>query len=497
MAGLLGSRWLLAGGALVAAAAAAGVAWHFAGPRLAAPAPPDVDYKSHEPALEAAIRRARERVLKEPSAKAWGELGEVFIANDMDAESRVCFAQAERLDPGNPRWPYYQAGTLINAGDREAALPLLRRATELCEVKDEGNDAPRLLLAETLLALGRLDEAEKHFRSVLDRQPAAGEGGASVNNSGPLFVPGSDDPRAVFALRAHFGMGLLAARRQDWPASREHLLRCAHSPFAQKKAATQLAAVCLRLGNAQEAARYGRLADRLPRDRDWLDPYIAEYVRWAEKKKSIYRLSDDLSAAGQFLQAAQVLQPMTEKFPDDYLPQLELAKVLGHLHRYPEAEVAMRKALALAPEKLQCHYYLALVLYTEGEELLQQGREPARAEALLREAIDQARQSVALKSDYGYAHMVLGMALLLSKQQEEGLAELRKAVDCNPEFADLHFRLGKALAGAGKSTEARASLEQALHMLEDPEVPIPWRQEAEQLLAGLPKEAGKPPGRSR
>src|SRR5215212_6711422 len=64
------------------------------------PDPPDPKAETLEPAVVMSVRTARERVLREPtSAKAWGELGEVFFANELEDEARVCFAEAGRLDP--------------------------------------------------------------------------------------------------------------------------------------------------------------------------------------------------------------------------------------------------------------------------------------------------------------------------------------------------------------------------------------------------------------
>ncbi|HEX5271272.1 MAG TPA: tetratricopeptide repeat protein, partial [Gemmataceae bacterium] len=74
---------------------------------------------------------------------------------------------------------------LLNQGDREGSLPYLQRAADRGSRSGDGNDAPRLLLAETLLALGRGDEAEPHLQGVLARHP--------------------DDPRA------RYDMGLLLA----------------------------------------------------------------------------------------------------------------------------------------------------------------------------------------------------------------------------------------------------------------------------------------------
>jgi tetratricopeptide (TPR) repeat protein len=467
--------------ALLAVAVALGAALYL---RLqnAPPAPPEITYTGSEEAVLTALRAARERVLKNPrSARAWGELGEVFLANDMEAESSPCFAQAERLDPANPRYPYYQAGQLLNRGERAAALPLLERAVARARARYDENPAPQLMLGETYLALERVDEAEAQFREVLGRDPADA--------------------------RAHFGMALVCSARQDWERCRDHLLRCLDSPHARQKASAQLAFVCQRLGLSGEADRYGRQAATLPRDNEWADPYLAEYMHWAVKKKSRFRHADDLEAAGQLDKAAEILEPMVREFPDDYLVHLTLAKTLGRMAQQVQphnpgealvffrgAEQSLRKARELAPDKVQTHYFLSLVLYAQGEQLARAGG-PGRAQAepLFREAAESARRALAIKPDYGYAHMCLGLSLKCLGQLAEALEALRQAVRCNPEHAELHFHLGGMLAESGQPAEARQQLRQALEIL-GPNGNATWKQDALDRLAALPPEAKASPG---
>jgi tetratricopeptide (TPR) repeat protein len=452
----LGKRFLLASLLLILLGAAAVVILPFVVP---SPIPPEAMSDNLEPAVVAAVRSARDHVLREPrSAKAWGELGEVFLANELEAESRPCFAEAERLDPGDPRWPYFQAGPLLNQGEREAALPQLLRAVERCSDKDDGAAAVRLLLAEALMTLGRFDEAGAPIRHILDRWP-------------------QDD-------RANFDAGRLATLRQDWETARVHLLRCLGSPFTRQSASAQLAAVYERLGDSAEADQFRARADRLPKDLPWEDPFVNEYLLLSAKKRNRLRRAESLQAAGHYPEAVAVVRPMTSEYPDDYLPSLLLGQCLAQMRDYPGGELALRQALRLAPDKVQTHYYLALLLFEEGEEVSKQGDEKRqRAEALFREAEASARQALALKPDYGFAHMALGLSLKHLGRRSEALTALRQAVRCNPEFADLHLRLAELLAEEGQNDEARSDFEQALRLAPE----APWRQEVQARLTALPK----------
>ena len=457
-----GWLWLLVGVLAAVGLGAAGV-WWFLGRSPAPPAPPEAKGDRLDPGVVSAVQVVRQRVLKDPrSAQAWGDLGEVFLANELEDESLPCFAEAERLDASNPRWPYYQAGPLLNRGELETAVPILSRAAERCPFtpgeKGEGGDeaaAIRLRLAETLLTLGRQDEAETQIQSVLDRRP--------------------DDPRALFDL------ALLAVSREQWEAARADLLRCLGNPFTQQKARVQLAAVCGRLNDVADADAYRVQADHLPKDADWLDPFVAEYLsHWSVNKRDRYRVVEQYEAAGRFANALGVLRPMAAESPDDSLVHLTLGQCLAQMGDYGAAEIAFRRALALAPGKVQAQYYLGLNLFKEGEQLAGRGdADRARAERLFQEAASLARQALTTKPDYGYAYMVLGLSQKGRGRRSEALSALRQAVQCNPEVAEFHLYFGELLSDDGQAAEARSQLEEALRLAPPG---APWRQEARDRL---------------
>ncbi len=331
-------------------------------------------------------------------------------------------------------------------------MPFFQRAVERDEATTAGNFAPRLMAAETLLALGRLDEAEEQYRKVLARRE--GE------------------------MRAHYGLGLVYAARADYKTSRTELQRCAGDPFAQQKACVQLAAVCRRLGDDAEAEKFRRLANRLPMDRDWLDPFATEYLPWAVKKRMHYRHAESLEAAGNLTKAMEVLRPMIAAYPNDYLPRVTLAKLVGRMGDHVQAEQLLREALQIAPDKVQVHDHLSLVLFTHAEAEAQHGSRE-RAGALYREAIQRAKETLKIKPDYGFAFMTLGLSLKGLGQRAEALAALQDAVRCNPEHAELHFYLGEMLVEEGRRDEARDHLKQAVEM---GPANAAWRPRA---LAGL------------
>ncbi len=429
------------------------------------PTPPDPKAETLEPAVATSVRIARERVLKEPtSPKLWGDLGEVFFANDLEDEARVCFAEAGRLEPKNYRWPYLEGAILVNRGDREGALPDLRRAVELAGERGEEYLAPRLLLAESLLLLGRTEEAGTQIRFVLERK--------------------ASDPRG------QFDAGLLAVASQDWGAARGHLLKCLDNPATGQKARIQLAAVCRQLGDTTRAEEFQTEADRIPGDADWADPVIDGCFRRAVKKRSAYRVAENLEAQGRFAEALKVAGPVVEEYPDDDMAQLMVGRLFAQMGNFRQADAALRRARQIAPQKTQPHYLLSILLIQEGEKRQRAG-DNAQAEALFREAVSLARESLAIKPDYGVAHMALGLALKGLGEKADAAKALEEAVRCSPEHAELHWRLAEVLDELGRSDEARDRYQHAIQLAPPG---APWRTGAETRLAKLKKSAKKPGG---
>jgi tetratricopeptide (TPR) repeat protein len=445
---------LLLGGFLAAGLGWWGWRW------VTVPAPPEVPLAEADPALAGAIEAARKKVRQQPySAATWGQLGKLLrAAEDYGEQAGICFAQAERLDPANPRWPYLRGEGLVQR-DPDAALPYLRRSVQLGAAQDANNLAPRLRLAEAHLAKGQYEEAEANLQSALLRNP--------------------DDPSL------YLDLGLVAFARDDLEASLAYLLRCQESPFTRQRACAQLAAVCQRLGDAAAAAEFSRRAIALPRDAHWIDPYLAECLQLAVGKSSRFRAIEQLEAQGHFQEAVQQLRTLVAESAD-YRAYVALGKDLGQVGDYQGAEEALQTAAWLAPEMTQAYYYLARLSWGQAEQRWRQDSDSTRALAQFRAAADYARQALARKPDHAMAHMILGLSLKYQGQRAEALASLRTAVACGPDLAYPHLYLGEMLAAEGQEAEARAHLEQAVR-LAPPDDPQP-RAALERLGA-----AGKKP----
>ena len=232
------NRWLVLG-ILLGTALVAGSAWFLQHRNRGSSATaevetvtlPALDLTGIDPAVVRAIEKAEVAVKQAPrSAHAWGQLGQTLLAHDMHLPATACLAQAEQLDPQQPRWPYLQGIALTSADppDPEAAIQKFQRAVEL------GGDHPdtlRLRLTEALLGQDRLDEAEQQLQHVIELDPAN--------------------------TRAHLGLARVAIRRGEPEKSQAHLESALGDPHAKKASRTAL-------GGGAAAARQGTVRRGTP-----------------------------------------------------------------------------------------------------------------------------------------------------------------------------------------------------------------------------------------
>jgi len=389
-------RWLIVPAVVLAAAAALGGWWAWR--RAAPPEPPAPDLTGADPEVAEAVEEARRAVLHSPrSGAAWGRFGMVLRAHDFDEDSSLCFRQAERLEPMSPRWPYLHALTLLLT-DPEAGIALLRRAVELC---GDSPPQPRLRLAEALLAQGRDDEAEAHFRLALAHDPDSA--------------------------RAHLGLARLAGRRGDLAACRQHLRFCRDNPSSRKASRLLLAEVHHRL-REQEAEKELRSADGLPDDALWPDPFVEEVLRLQVGVQARIEQAGQLLAQGRGGEAVALLRETVQRRPDAAPAWLALGRTFVWMENYAAAEDALREAVRRAPDSVEGRFLLGSMLFLRGKHV--------EAEACFRKVIEQ-------KPDHALAHYNLGHCRLRQNDRTGAAAAFREALRCKPDYRPAQEALEK------------------------------------------------------
>jgi tetratricopeptide (TPR) repeat protein len=402
--------------------------------RTKPPPIPQPDLVDADPAVVRAVDQAREAVRSRPrEAAPWGRLGMVLAAHGFYQEAAPCFAEAERLEPRELRWPYY-LGVSQSVYDPEAALPALRRAVALAAGESE---APRLRLAEVLLGLGHNDEAGELFRRVL------------------LHEAGHP--------RAYLGLARLACSRNDWAEARTHLTPAAESPLTRKAAQTLLAEVAQRNGDTEAAARATHLANDLPDDPEPPDPYLDELESYQVGRQAQLTRGSKLLKQGRVGEAVTLLRRAARDYPEVASVWLGLGRALIQGERPAEAETALNEAIRLDPDLVEAHFYLGVSHFERGDAA-------AAAPAF--------RRATELRPDYALAHYNLGHCLKREGNKGGAITAFREAARLKPHFAQAHGNLGELLAQQGDRAAAREELRQAVRL-------DPGDKHARDLLAGL------------
>jgi tetratricopeptide (TPR) repeat protein len=355
-----------------------------------------------DPEAAEAITAGFNAVQAAPHASAaWGQLGMLLRAHDFGAEANVCFAEAERLDPTEGRWPYLHGLTLVLT-DPERGIECLRRAVERL---DNRSSAPRLRLAEVLAEQGHTEEAEDHLRQILRRQPTN--------------------------CRARIGMARVLLERQKWQTALELVQPCLADPRAAFKARQLRAAAWTALGELGRADEELREARALPPDADWPDPFVEEVERLKRGVNVRLAMAQALTRAGRDAEAVDVLEETARRRPESARVWEALGRTLLDQRKPEQAEKALERAVSCDKEMVEAWFDLGVVRF-------QQDKFTAAAECFDR--------TVALKPSHALAHYNLGQCRKRQGETAAAIESFRTALRCRPDYEPAR----KALAEMGQ-----------------------------------------------
>lgn len=443
-------RWRFPLLALVLIAFAAGAAgwWYWGRTTPFAADPPAAT--AEDPEINEVLRRTRQKVVDSPkAAAAWGEYGFVLLAHQFERESDQCFAEAARLDPADPRWPYARARIAIKR-DAENAPKYLREA--LAAGGGGPYRTPALLaLGDVLLEQGKPDEAADAYRQVLVAEP--------------------NHPRA------ELGLGQLALARGDAAAAQAHLTQAVGDGRTAKHAHALLA----QLGRTQKdeaaAVAHEKAAAAILSTPPWPDPLLGHVASLQVGHRARLAQAEELESEGRHAEAAKL-----------YLQSLERdrsARALvgagfnlaqsGHADHGLEL---MREGVSKDPDDARARTKLAAALFARAE--LEVHRVPGspRAKPWFEEAAGQARRAAELKPDNAPAYLYWGLCLKYLGDPKGAAVPLRRGVAVRPDDFEMNLALGQVLAAVGETAEAAVWLNNARQI--DPKDPRP-KQELDKI----------------
>ncbi len=412
-------RWRLALGIFLSLAIAFG-AYRFW--KASAPPPPAVDTTGYDPAIAAAIQDAREAARRSPrSAAARGRLGMVLLAHQIRREAGECFVQASQMSR-DPRWPYF-LGLTQTSDNPAAAVTNLDRAVRLFP---ETNAAPRLKLAETLLALGRVDEAALQYQRVLDRNPDS-------------------------AL-ATVGLAKVANARGNDADAASLLERATKDPATRRAAHRLLINAYQRLGRTNEASRISQALAELPNDKP-SDPFLAQVEELQTGEQAWIDRADEWIKSGRPAEAAQLLEKAVQSYPKSDRAMFHLGRARLRLGNLAGAETMLVQAVALAPSSVEAQMELGIVR-------LRRGR--------TKEALPCFRAAIQAKPNLAEAWYNLALSLGTDAGRQDSITAFREAIRLKPGLIEAYLGLAVALRADGQNQAAADELRRAL-ALQPPE----------------------------
>ncbi len=150
---------------------------------------------------------------------------------------------------------------------------------------------------------------------------------------------------------------------------------------------------------------------------------------------------------GKLLESVNANQKVLKISPNDEEAHYNLGTALNDLGRLGEAERSYNKAIAIKADMVVAHSNL-------GNTLKDLGR--------LEEAEASYKKAIAIKPEYAQAHSNLGITLKEIGNVAEAEASYKKAIAINSDYVEAHYNLGILLKENGRIAEAEKSFSQAV-----------------------------------
>lgn len=409
--------------------------------------------------LEAAPRPPLDSASKAPESPASREFRagiQLQLKGDL-AGAQAKFEAALRLDPNYAPALIGLAGVARAQGNDKIAADYLQRAERA---------SPRS--ADVQVAWGRyyvsrneLGLAEKYFLRAREFAPRAVP---PVLELGDLYMrtPG----RANDAVRlyraalefdpdnryATYGLGVALAASGNRSEAIKTLERAAQLVTDDPAPLRAIGRLQLESGDASLAlAAFDRGLKRQPK-------FIPVML---DRSEALARLGRYDEAIAQ-VAAAEALAPQSAEV------QFRLGDVYQGAKRYPEAEKAYLKAIALAPKNPLPYNNLAWMLVASGGDA-------KRAVEYAGKAVELSPRSSPLLDTLGWAQRAAG-------DLNGAQGSLKRAIEIEPSVAAYHYHLGIVQRDLKQNAAARASLQRALEL----DARLPQADEVRKLLKELP-----------
>ncbi|HJU44973.1 MAG TPA: tetratricopeptide repeat protein [Vicinamibacterales bacterium] len=371
-------------------------------------------------------------------ADAYGTLGRLLMAADLDEAAEPCLLNAQTLAPADGRWPYYLGHLSRDRGDLAAAKTFFERSLEL-----RPEDVASLVwLGDIELALGSADDAERRFSKALLLQP----------NS----------------LSARFGLGRTALARQDYRAAVTYLQAVLTQDPEAASAHYPLAMAYRGLGDVKNAEIHLRLREDhkiLP-----ADPLMVELDELLESPQAYESRGIRALDQKDFAEAAALFRKGLAIAPDNAALQHRLGTALYMMGEVVSAREHFETAVRVSPDYHLAQYSLGVLLQADGRHT---------------EAIERFTAALKSRPSHTASRVRLAASLRRTGRATDALPHYQQAVMLQPDLIEARFGHAVALAQAWRYREAQTRLAEAMKMF--PDQPV-FAHALARLLATAPDD---------
>lgn len=368
-----------------------------------------------------AARSALDELLAAPRpnrgslARAFGDVGQHYLLHDFMAPAAAALRNAEALDPGDFRWPYFLAIHHIFEGHVEEALGALDRALNL----EPGDLAARTRRGDILFELGRLEDAETEYHSILEREPRHSA--------------------------ARFGLGRVAFERDDFEDAVERFRRALPGQPEGSVIHHHIGLALRRLGRREEALAE---LDRNEHVRvAFPDPLFTSLQRLNVSREAYFKRGTEAMRGRDYQAALVAFQAADEALPNDSITLFNIGMVFIELGDKAKAEEHMRRAIEFDQDYREPHYNLALILAEQAD--------LEGAERHFRRAVE--IDSADLEARVRHAEILTRLA-----RADEAIDLLGDVLATDSALPIAQLAIGAAYQEAGNTGAARAALLQVL-----------------------------------
>jgi tetratricopeptide (TPR) repeat protein len=425
---------LVAAALIVGALVLAGARWRRADLLARLPSPPAVAGQTR--AVASHLRDRYEEARRDPSAGPVGTLCLAYHADMFFDHASRCYEVAADLDGDDWRWSYYRALILAERGGGGALVELLRSVTRA---------APRF--APAWLRLGDAEFKAGRYDAAADAWVVA------ARLEEPARGTASPSPVVEIPLAGHASLGLarVALVRGDANRARELLEDLTTKVPGFGPAHRLLADSYRRSGREVDAGREVYRANRRPPYTPYADPMVDDLARESRHSILLLRLASEVDLSINGAWSEYLTRRAAEFDPGNPDVVVKLGRILRTLERNDEALEYFEQYHRMVPGDYQGLAHIGGTLSALGRF--------GEAESYFRRAVAGIDDPV--------THYNLGLLLVVTGRESEGIREYERALEGDPMHADARSNLAAVLARRGQVD--RASRELAFLVEHDPE----------------------------